>query len=337
MERLSFEFEEAPATRAVFGHRDDNLRLLEQELTVDIHARGQQVSIEGDPIDADLARRTLQQLYALAQRGYAINGADVVRASEILREAPETDLRSIFMDTVVTGSGHRAITPKTIAQKRYIDTIRSHDVVFGVGPAGTGKTYLAMAVAIAALLDRRVKRIVLTRPAVEAGERLGFLPGDLQEKVSPYLRPLYDALHDMLGFDRASQLVERGVVEVAPLAFMRGRTLNASFVILDEAQNTTREQMKMFLTRLGFDSRAVITGDVTQVDLEHKGHSGLQHSVALLEGVQGIGVCRFSRVDVVRHPLVKRIIAAYDREDERAEQERIAAIASRARPATDPA
>jgi phosphate starvation-inducible PhoH-like protein len=308
------ELADAHVARALFGPREETLRRIEHELTVDIHARGQRVTITGDEIDTSVARSLLEQLYALSADGVTLSGADVGRAAEILRDAPGTRLTDIFRDAILTGTGNRQVTPKTLAQKNYVEAVRRRDVVFGIGPAGTGKTYLAMAVAISSLLRREVKRIVLTRPAVEAGERLGFLPGDLQEKVSPYLRPLYDALNDMLGFERAAQLVEKGVIEIAPLAFMRGRTLNASFVILDEAQNTTREQMKMFLTRLGYDSRAVITGDGSQIDLERKETSGLQHAVRLLEFVEGIEVCRFTEMDVMHHPLVKRIIAAYDQE-----------------------
>jgi phosphate starvation-inducible PhoH-like protein len=317
---VQFELDDPNLLRAVLGNRDEHLAILSQELAVDVHVRGARVQIEGDPIDCEVAEQVLRQLYEIARGGYAVSSTDVLRATEILRADRDARIADIFLDTIVSGTGARSIAPKTLAQKLYVDTIRNNGVVFGIGPAGTGKTYLAMAAAVSALLQRKVKRIVLTRPAVEAGERLGFLPGDLAEKVSPYLRPLYDALHDMLGFDKTAQLVERGVVEIAPLAFMRGRTLNASFVILDEAQNATREQMKMFLTRLGYDSSAVITGDMTQIDLDRKDRSGLEHAVRLLNGVDGIGVVRFSEVDVVRHPLVKRIIAAYEA-DTAAQQE----------------
>jgi phosphate starvation-inducible PhoH-like protein len=222
-------------------------------------------------------------------------------------------LQEVFSDTILVGSRARPIAPKGLAQKRYVDAIRERDIVFAIGPAGTGKTYLAMAMALRELLEKRVKRIVLTRPAIEAGERLGFLPGTMEDKVSPYLRPLYDALNDMLDFDRAQQLMERGIIEIAPLAFMRGRTLNDSFVILDEAQNTTSEQMKMFLTRLGFESKAVVTGDVTQIDLPDRRRSGLTEAESLLKDVEGISICYFTEVDVVRHPLVAKIIRAYER------------------------
>ncbi len=321
-EPIRFELPDSQAARTVFGHRDENLRLLADELTVDIHTRGTQVSIVGDPLDVATARGAIEQLYELAVSGQPVVGADIVRAAQLLRQAPDSRISKVFNDTILNGVSGRPITPKTHAQKAYVDTIRANDVVFGLGPAGTGKTYLAMALAVAALNRRQVKRIILTRPAVEAGEKLGFLPGDLRDKVSPYLRPLYDALYDMVDIERADQLIERGVVEVAPLAFMRGRTLNDAFVIFDEAQNATRAQMKMFLTRLGFDSQAVITGDATQIDLEDRYQSGLGHAVELLDGVPGIAISRFTEVDVVRHPLVRRIISAYDRDDEEREARR---------------
>jgi phosphate starvation-inducible PhoH-like protein len=236
----------------------------------------------------------------------------MARAARTLRAHPQMRLRALLDDVVLTTSSRRIVSPKGVTQQTYIQAIRSHDIVFGIGPAGTGKTYLAMAMAIRALQERQVKRIVLTRPAVEAGERLGFLPGDLAEKINPYLRPLYDALHDMMEPGRITALIERGTIEVAPLAFMRGRTLNDSFVVLDEAQNTTREQMKMFLTRLGFDSKTVITGDVTQVDLPGGAYSGLRHAEKVLSRINGIDFVYFSHTDVVRHPLVQQIVQAYD-------------------------
>jgi phosphate starvation-inducible PhoH-like protein len=263
----------------------------------------------------DLALRTLTGLYNLIEAGFPIYPQDVDYALRIISADPSANLKDIFLDTVFVTANKRVVTPKSLAQKLYIEAIRHHDIVFGIGPAGTGKTYLAMATAVARLAAGDVKRIVLTRPAVEAGERLGFLPGDLYEKVNPYLRPLYDALHDMMDFEKASRMLSRGAIEVAPLAFMRGRTLNDSFVILDEAQNTTTEQMKMFLTRLGFSSKAVITGDITQTDLPGGRISGLVEAREVLAGVDGIHFSYFSERDVVRHRLVREIIKAYDRHD----------------------
>jgi len=299
--------------RALAGGRSENLRLVEKRLGVHIGQRGNVFLISGEPDRVQLAERLLAQLNALIEKKYPLGLEDVEQACKVLLSDPAADLREIFLDTVYVTSRNRPVTPKGFAQKAYIDAIRRYDIVFGIGPAGTGKTYLAMAMAVAALVERRVKRIVLCRPAVEAGEKLGFLPGDLAEKVSPYLRPLYDALHDLMDMDRAQDLLERGTVEVAPLAFMRGRTLNDSFVILDEAQNTTTEQMKMFLTRLGYGSKAVITGDVTQVDLPTGKASGLKEAQSILRGIDGIRFVTFTERDVVRHPLVQEIISAYDR------------------------
>ena len=273
---------------------------------------GSGVTVEGDEVETELATTVLKELYGVAVEGYPIGPTDVDRAVEILAANRNSTLREYFLQPVCVSSRGKAIVPKTPNQRAYVDAMRTHDAVFAVGPAGTGKTYLAMAVAIANVMESRYQRIVLTRPAVEAGERLGFLPGDLAEKVNPYLRPLYDALHEMVGYEKAEGWIERGVVEVAPLAFMRGRTLNGAFVILDEAQNTTREQMKMFLTRLGFDSKAVITGDATQVDLPGGQVSGLRDATRVLERVPGIAFQHFDERDVVRHPLVKKIIGAYE-------------------------
>jgi phosphate starvation-inducible PhoH-like protein len=259
------------------------------------------------------ARKLLENLAAIVRAGKQVSPDDVSRAAAVMRGSAAADVKEVLTDTILVGSRARPIAAKGLAQKRYVDTIFAKDIVFGIGPAGTGKTYLAMALAVRFLMEKRVKRIVLTRPAVEAGERLGFLPGSMEEKVSPYLRPLYDALHDMMDFEKADQLVARGLIEIAPIAFMRGRTLNDSFVILDEAQNTTGEQMKMFLTRLGFESKAVITGDVTQIDLPENRRSGLTEAEHILRGVEGIGFCYFTDVDVVRHPLVQEVIRAYDR------------------------
>jgi phosphate starvation-inducible PhoH-like protein len=262
----------------------------------------------------------------LVRNGHPLHGADVEHALRIVSRDPDADLNSYFQDSVLVTSSGRSITPRTAGQRDYVDMLRRHEVVFGVGPAGTGKTYLAVAMAAASLLKGDVKRIVLTRPAVEAGEKLGFLPGDLSEKVDPYLRPLYDALFDMIGAERTARMLERQVIEVAPLAFMRGRTLSEAFVILDEAQNTTVEQMKMFLTRLGERSRMVITGDVTQIDLPRGAASGLIDAVRILDGVERIGVTRFSAADVVRHALVAEIIGAYEIDEARHRGEQAASV-----------
>jgi phosphate starvation-inducible PhoH-like protein len=297
---------------ALYGERNANLKLIERETGVHVHARGNDLTIVGPADNVAVAHSLVEQLYRMARGGSPISPEDIGRAAIALRADAHVDLRDVFQDTILVAGRARPIAPKGLAQKRYVDAIRAHDIVFGVGPAGTGKTYLAMALAIRALMEKQVKRIVLTRPAVEAGERLGFLPGSMEEKVSPYLRPLYDALHDMMDFEKADQLVARGLIEVAPIAFMRGRTLNDAFVILDEAQNTTSEQMKMFLTRLGFESKAVITGDVTQIDLPENRRSGLTEAITLLSSIPGIAFRYFTEVDVVRHPLVQEIIKAYD-------------------------
>jgi phosphate starvation-inducible PhoH-like protein len=298
---------------SLFGERNANLKRVERETGAEVHSRGSEVTFVGPPESVRRARSLLEQLSGMVREGRPITPDDVSRAAEILRGQGGTTVKEVFSDTILVGSRARPIAAKGLAQKQYVDAIWKHDIVFGIGPAGTGKTYLAMALAIRFLMEKRVKRIVLTRPAVEAGERLGFLPGSLEEKVSPYLRPLYDAIHDMMDFEKADQLVARGLIEIAPIAFMRGRTLNDSFVILDEAQNTTTEQMKMFLTRLGFESKAVITGDVTQIDLPENRRSGLTEAAHILHGIEGIEFCRFTEVDVVRHPLVQAIIKAYDR------------------------
>lgn len=309
-EQLSFE--DNAVAQALFGEHGGHLRLIGRLLGVRLSSRGSQVTMEGPLPAVEVARRALTELQEVIAAGYDLKPQDVQHAVKILQDKANASLKDIFLDTVILSATKRRIAPKSLTQKRYIEAIRSHDIVFGVGPAGTGKTYLAMAMAVAALLNHECIRIVLARPAVEAGEKLGFLPGDLYEKVNPYLRPLYDALHDMMDFDKATRLVQRGVIEVAPLAFMRGRTLNDSFVILDEAQNTTSEQMLMFLTRLGFGSKAVITGDVTQVDLPHGVLSGLVEAKELLDGIEGIAFIYFTERDVVRHPLVQDIIRAYD-------------------------
>ena len=273
---------------------------------------GTSLRISGAHAEQALAGKVISEIYDLLKHGYPIYPSDVEYAIRIIRGDRNAELKDIFLDTIYVSANKRVISPKSINQKVYIDSIRSHDIVFGIGPAGTGKTYLAMAMALAALMKNQVTRMVLCRPAVEAGEKLGFLPGDLAEKVNPYLRPLYDALHDMVDFDRARRMLERGTIEVAPLAFMRGRTLNDSFIILDEAQNTTSEQMKMFLTRLGYNSKAVITGDVTQIDLPSGKLSGLKEASIVLGATPGIAFVRFNDRDVVRHRLVQSIIKAYE-------------------------
>lgn len=305
-------FEDTATVKLLYGENDENLKLIEKYLGVRIHGRGNTLTISGDPIETNLAERLLGELYDMIRRGHPVYPSDVLSAIRILSGDHTVKLQDILLDTVYISSKRRRVTPKSLAQKRYIDAIRTHDLVFGIGPAGTGKTYLAMAMGVAALTKKEAHRIILTRPAVEAGEKLGFLPGDLLEKVNPYLRPLYDALHDMMDFETGSRLIEKGIIEVAPLAFMRGRTLNDSFVILDEAQNTTSEQMKMFLTRLGFGSKAVVTGDITQIDLPAGRISGLVEARDILTGVKGIHFAYFTEKDVVRHPLVQDIIRAYE-------------------------
>ncbi len=310
------EIDDASVLLALAGPRNERLRLLEREGGVAIGMRGHTLFVSGEPDDVSPVVRYLAEAAGLIRDGVSVAVEDVPRAVGMLRANPDAHLRDAHAEILtVGGPTRRAVGPRGLAQKRYVEAIRSHDLTFGIGPAGTGKTYLAMACAVAALQERSVKRIVLTRPAVEAGEKLGFLPGDLAEKVNPYLRPLYDALNDMMDIDRAQGLIARGQIEVAPLAFMRGRTLNDSFVILDEAQNTTSEQMRMFLTRLGYNAKAVVTGDVTQVDLPGGRSSGLAEARELLTGVEGIAFSRFTEVDVVRHPLVQKIILAYEARD----------------------
>ncbi len=296
---------------ALYGDGEQTLRLLERSLGVEIHARGNELRIKGTNGKPALARRVLEELYQLLKSGQGVRSADVRHVIRMLSDEPDVQLKDVY-ENLLRGS-LKTIRAKNLAQRRYVDLILKHDIAIAIGPAGTGKTYLAMAMAIAALNRREISRIILTRPAVEAGERLGFLPGDLAEKVDPYMRPLYDALRDMMDVEKAARLIERGTIEVAPLAFMRGRTLNESFVILDEAQNTTGEQMKMFLTRLGDNSKAVITGDVTQVDLPSGTESGLVEASHVLRQVRGIGIMEFAATDVVRHPLVQSIIQAYAR------------------------
>jgi phosphate starvation-inducible PhoH-like protein len=296
---------------AILGEHDAHLKMLEETLSARIVARGDEISVSGRPEEVEEAVNAFSHLLALAAAGQAISPASVNYALSIRYQPPEDLPQALSAPVYVTAKG-RAVRPKTIGQWQYLRAIREHDMVFGIGPAGTGKTYLAVAAAVAALKNRRVSRIVLTRPAVEAGEKLGFLPGDLQEKVNPYLRPVYDALDETLGQEQARKYMERGIIEVAPLAYMRGRTLEDAFIILDEAQNTTPQQMKMFLTRMGLGSTAVINGDITQVDLPAGQISGLAEAERLLSGIRGLSFCYLTKLDVVRHPLVQKIIAAYD-------------------------
>ncbi|MCF8067346.1 MAG: PhoH family protein [Desulfobacterales bacterium] len=315
--QIQVDFSDISLARQLFGEHNGNLKLVAEALDVAINSRGTTVNIQGDPIEIKLAENILSQLYGLIKDKFPIYPNDVDYAIRLLSGDDRIKLKDIFLDTVYITSKKRSITPKSLGQKAYIDAIRKHDISFGIGPAGTGKTYLAMAMAVSAFSKGEVDRIVLTRPAVEAGEALGFLPGDLTEKVDPYLRPLYDALHDMMRFEKVATLMNKGIIEVAPLAFMRGRTLNDSFVILDEAQNTTSEQMKMFLTRLGYGSKAVITGDITQIDLPSGKLSGLIQTKEILQNVKGIKFIFFSKKDVVRHKLVREIIRAYEELEER--------------------
>jgi phosphate starvation-inducible PhoH-like protein len=297
----------------LFGAYDDNLRQLESLLNVRIRTQGQQLLVEGDAANTAKVARLIEQLGALIAEGHSISDRDVKTAAQLVAEDGAVDLRDHFLkDGQLRQAGKKRIAAKSANQRRYLDAIEQNDIVFGIGPAGTGKTYLAMAQAVSYLLAKKVSRIVLARPAVEAGEKLGFLPGDLQEKVNPYLRPLYDALYDMLDVEKADRLLERGTIEVAPIAFMRGRTLNDAFVILDEAQNTTTEQMKMFLTRLGFGSKAVVTGDITQIDLGIGRISGLVQAMEVVGKIDGISFIYFDERDVVRHKLVQAIVKAYD-------------------------
>ncbi len=308
-------FEDAHLMLEVLGPGGELLQVMQRELALHMGQRGQTVFLRGEPEHVAAGLRLLDQLTRICRGGRRLGPAEMLRGARILADDPGSDLVGIFGDVVHVTASRRIVTPRGLAQKRYVDAIRGNDVTLGIGPAGTGKTYLAVALAVADLTAGRHRRIVLTRPAVEAGERLGFLPGDLAEKINPYLRPLYDALNDMLEPDRTQTLLAQGQIEIAPLAFMRGRTLNDSFVILDEAQNTTVDQMKMFLTRLGYSSKAVVTGDISQVDLPPGVVSGLVDARDVLRGIEGISLCHFTEVDVVRHPLVQDIIRAYGARD----------------------
>jgi len=296
----------------LYGAHDANLKHIENLLDVSIRTQGSQVTVEGDPAAERLAEQLFIQLKALVDEGYQLTNGDVKTAAQLIADNAVVDLRDYFLKGGQKQGTRRRVNPKSVNQRKYLDAIDQFDIVFGVGPAGTGKTYLAMAQAVSYLVNKKVSRIILARPAVEAGEKLGFLPGDMQEKVNPYLRPLYDALFDMMDTEKAGRLIERGTIEVAPIAFMRGRTLNDAFVILDEAQNTTSEQMKMFLTRLGFGSKAVVTGDITQIDLPNARMSGLVEALRIVRDVDGIGFIYFDDKDVVRHKLVQQIVKAYE-------------------------
>ncbi len=308
-----FLFDDPEIMMKVLGISCENIPVLEDELDVKIGQRGESVLLKGSNKKVTVALRLLEELYYIAQNGRTVSEVDIKRSVRIMSDNPSARLVNIFNDVVHVTSERRLITPKGLAQKQYVDAIRTNDLTFGIGPAGTGKTYLAVAVAVSELIAGRYKRIILTRPAVEAGEKLGFLPGDMAEKIDPYVRPLYDALNDMMEPSKTADLIAFGQIEIAPLAFMRGRTLNDSFVILDEAQNTTKSQMKMFLTRLGYSSKAVVTGDITQIDLAGNMLSGLEDAQKTLKNIDGISFCKFSQVDVVRHELVQKIIMAYEK------------------------
>jgi phosphate starvation-inducible PhoH-like protein len=305
--------ESADTLRELVGELGQNLKVLGRGLAVEVQQRGSELIVVGPEDRVLQTARVVEQLEAIAATGYHLRPTDVAQAVRVLLADPGVDLVDLFTDTVHVGVGKKRVHPRSVQQRVYVHAIRDRDLVFAVGPAGTGKTYLAMAMALGFLFRNEVERIILCRPAVEAGEKLGFLPGDMVEKVDPYLRPMYDALNDMIDSERAARLLERGIIEVAPLAFMRGRTLSNAFVILDEAQNTTPEQMKMFLTRIGEQSRAVVTGDVTQIDLPGGRVSGMVDALQVLANIDDIAVVRFSEIDVVRHPLVAKIITAYER------------------------
>ncbi len=304
---------EGTNTAALFGHHDRHLKLIEDDLGVRLSARGEEVTLDGLPDATRQAERILFELANLTNEGLVLQADDVTHALTALRQTPDASIKEVLTNATTIVTKKRFVGPKSPTQKAYIEAIETHDIVIAIGPAGTGKTYLAMAMAVSALMKKEVSRIILARPAVEAGEKLGFLPGDMYAKVNPYLRPLYDALFDMMDMERANRMIERGDIEIAPLAFMRGRTLNDSFVILDEAQNATAEQMKMFLTRLGFHSKVVVTGDITQVDLPSERVSGLIEVKEVLREIEGIAFVYFDEKDVVRHRLVQDIVKAYDR------------------------
>jgi phosphate starvation-inducible PhoH-like protein len=309
----SILIENSKIIQEIFGDLDENIHIIEKELNINLYIRENEIKLKGDKNFVEFGEKLIYHLIFLVKQGNRLDKQDLKYAIELLLKGKGDDLKDLLKDVICVTSTGKSIKPKTIGQKRYLDSIRSNDIVFGIGPAGTGKTYLAMAMAVQALKNKEVNRIILTRPAVEAGENLGFLPGDLQEKVDPYLRPIYDALFDILGTESYLRYMERGLIEVAPLAYMRGRTLDSAFVILDEAQNTTNEQMKMLLTRIGFGSRAIITGDITQVDLPRGKDSGLKTAAKVLDDVDGIDFIFLSKNDIVRHPLVRKIIEAYEK------------------------
>ena len=328
----------SPNIETFFGPRDENVRLLEDSFNITIDLRSNAIDLEGAPRDVARAEQVFADYENLQRSGFTFNNGDLNSMVRVLTSDPNATLRGLAEAGRQRSFGRRTVQPKSGNQRRYLDAIEQHDMVFGIGPAGTGKTYLAVAMAISALLAKRVNRIILARPAVEAGERLGFLPGTLQDKIDPYLRPLYDALYDMLDPEKVDRYLEKSVIEIAPIAFMRGRTLNDSFVILDEAQNTTSEQMKMFVTRLGFNSKAVITGDVTQIDLPNARRSGLLEAIEVLKNVEGLAFVHFDEGDVVRHHLVQRIVRAYDEHKTRvAEQQMLLLAESKSSEAVDAA
>lgn len=311
--QVTIEFDDLDAVRKLLGVHDENVNLLESAFGVKIIARGGKIIIRGGKEEVEGAGKVLNQMYELAEEGYPLSLKDVEQIYRFVDMEGEEKMSDLLKYSISVPAHGKVVSPRTPTQKQYIDAIKAHDMIFSIGPAGTGKTYLAMAMAVNALMNKEFDRIILARPAVEAGEKLGFLPGDMQEKVNPYLRPLYDALHDMMDIEQAHRYLEQGVIEVAPLAFMRGRTLNSSFVILDEAQNCTKEQMKMFLTRMGFDSKYVVTGDITQIDLPAHAPSGLLEALRILGDIGGIHFQYFTEVDVVRHKLVQEIVKAYER------------------------
>lgn len=310
------EFQNNYLTRELFGPQENHLKLLRNKLGVEFSTQGNKLILSaGDEEQLDIACNYLIQIYELLRSGHTIYQQDMDQALSVLQNNPKADLKSLFADTILTVSPKKTLSPKTLGQREYVNLIREKELVFGIGPAGTGKTFLAVAMAVSYLLQGSVKKIVLTRPALEAGEKLGFLPGDIQEKVNPYLRPLYDALNEMLDFRKVQEMIESGTIEIAPLAFMRGRTLNSAFIILDEAQNTTPEQMKMFLTRIGHSSQALVTGDITQIDLPGGSQSGLIHASEILSQLEEVGFMYFQKQDVIRKKLVAKIVQAYERQE----------------------